>query len=443
MRKAQALQFFALTLLFFALITLTHGQAQSQPIVLVLTIDGPITTSTAELVREAIDATNSRQAQALVIQLNTPGGLVSATIEIIDAIEQSRIPVVTYVSPQGARAWSAGAFILVGSHVAAMAPFTITGSSQPVNYDPLGGSQPITDAKTLNALTAYIEERARIHGRNETAARSFVIENLNLNEQRALQYHVIEIVASTLSDLLDQMNGMTVRTSTGTVTIDTSQIAIEEHSASIRLLLLDVISDPILASVAMLIGIYALIFGLSAPGHTAEIVGAFLLIVGLIGLGLNVSIGALLLLVVGAILMIAEAYSPTHGALATTGLIFVVVGSLLVVPFEGSRWIISSDWYSAFILTILASSSVIGAFTIFMVYKILRARMQKPIFGLLVGERVQVIEDLTPEKSGYVRYHGEYWQARSNESIKAGSTAEIVQKDGPVLIVKASGSTTA
>jgi membrane-bound serine protease (ClpP class) len=140
--------------------------------------------------------------------------------------------------------------------------------------------------------------------------------------------------------------------------------------------------------------------------------------------------------------MIAEAYSPTHGALATTGLIFLVVGSILLVPFESSRWIISSDWYSSFILTILASSSIIGAFTIFMVYKILRARMRKPILGQLVGQKVQVVDDLNPGGTGYVRYQGEYWQARSNETIKAGSTAEIVQKEGPVLVVKPSGSST-
>ncbi len=436
MKTSRAIKFLLLAIFLTIAFGIVRTESQPAKIVLTVTVDGPITSSTAELVREAIDAANSRSGTAVVIQLNTPGGLVSATIDIIDKIERSSVPVVTYVSPQGARAWSAGAFILVGSHVAAMAPFTITGSSQPVSFDPLGGSQPINDTKTINALTSYIQERARLHGRNETAARDFVLRNLNLDEQSALRYGVIEFVAGSLSDLLGQMNGFEVETVAGTISLETTRVEVEEYSASIRLRVLDIISDPILASVAMLIGIYAVIFGLSAPGHTAEIIGAFLLIVGLVGLGLNVSIGALLLLLVGAILMIAEAYTPTHGALATAGLIFVVVGSLLLVPFETSRWIISPEWYSAFILTILLASSTIGAFTIFMVYKILRARMQKPVLHGMVGEKVEVVEDLEPGKFGYVKYSGEYWRARSNDTIKTGALAEVVRKDGPILVVR-------
>jgi membrane-bound serine protease (ClpP class) len=317
-----------------------------------------------------------------------------------------------------------------------MSPFTITGSSQPVAFDPVSGSQPINDTKTLNALTAYIEERARLHGRNETAARDFVLKNLNLNEELALRYGVIEIVAGSLPELLVKLNAMQVETIAGTVTIDTRNVSVENYTGSIRLRLLEVISDPILASIALLIGIYAVIFGLSAPGHMAEIIGAFLLIVGLIGIGLNISLGALLLLAVGAILMIAEAYSPTHGALATAGLVFVVIGSLLLVPFESSRWIISVGFYQTFVFTVLAASSIIGAFTIFMVYKVLRARRLKPAMGKIIGEKVKAVDDLTPGKEGYVKYYGEYWRAKSHQEIKAGSSAIVVDKEGPLLTVK-------
>jgi membrane-bound serine protease (ClpP class) len=408
-----------------------------RPEVLAVRIEGPITSSTAELMGEVLQAAETRGTSAVVVQLNTPGGLVSPTIDIVDRIERSPIPVVTYVSPQGARAWSAGAFILVGSHVAAMAPYTITGSSQPVSYDPIGGSQPINDTKTINALSLFIAERARLHARNETAARAFVEHNLNLNEEAALRYRVIEVVAVSIDELLFKIDGMTVETSAGKVTLRTAGASTTQYSASLRLLLLDVISDPLIASIALLIGIYALIFGLSAPGHAAEIIGAFLLIIGLVGLGFSVSIGALLLIIVGAILMIGEAYAPTHGLLAGTGVLFVVVGSLLLIPFEASQWSISAEWYISFITVVLSAASVIGAFTIFMVYKVLRARMRRPVMGELVGEKVEVIDKLGPSTVGFVRYSGEYWRARSRENIEPGTEAEIVAKEGPILIVRA------
>jgi membrane-bound serine protease (ClpP class) len=318
-----------------------------------------------------------------------------------------------------------------------MAPYTITGSSQPVSYDPIGGSQPINDTKTINALSLFIAERSRLHARNETAARAFVERNLNLNEEAALRYRVIEVVAVSIDELLFKIDGMTVETSAGKVTLRTAGASTTQYSASLRLLLLDVISDPLIASIALLIGIYALIFGLSAPGHAAEIIGAFLLIIGLVGLGFSVSIGALLLVIVGAILMIGEAYAPTHGLLAGTGVLFVVVGSLLLIPFEASQWSISAEWYISFITVVLSAASVIGAFTIFMVYKVLRARMRRPVMGELVGEKVEVIDKLGPSTVGFVRYSGEYWRARSRENIEPGTEAEIVAKEGPILIVRA------
>jgi membrane-bound serine protease (ClpP class) len=427
---------FSLVILL-AFLVVPCGTATLTNQVLVLRIDGPITSSTAELVAEVLQAAEIRRTHAVVIQLNTLGGLLSATIDIIDKIERSPVPVVTYVSPQGARAWSAGAFILVGSHVAAMAPYTIAGSSQPVSYSPVGGSQPINDTKTINALSLFIAERARLHARNETAARAFVEHNLNLNEEAALRYRVIEVVARSIDELLFKIDGMTVETAAGKVTLRTAGSSPIQYSVGLRLLLLHVISDPLIASIALLIGMYALIFGLSALGHTAEVIGAFLLIIGLIGLGLSVNIGALLLIIVGAILMIGEAYAPTHGLLAGTGVFFVVVGSLLLIPFEASQWSISAGWYISFITVVLSAASVIGAFTIFMVYKVFRARMKRPVMGELVGEKVEVIDKLGPGIVGFVKYRGEYWRARSSENIEPGTEAEIVAKEGPILIVRA------
>jgi len=140
--------------------------------------------------------------------------------------------------------------------------------------------------------------------------------------------------------------------------------------------------------------------------------------------------------VLGAILMIAEAYAPTHGFLAGTGLLFIVVGSVLMIPFEAARWSISADWYVSFITVILSAASVIGAFTIFMVYKVLRARMKRPVMGELVGEKVEVIDKLGLGIVGFVKYSGEYWRARSSETIEPGTVAEITAKEGAILIVR-------
>jgi membrane-bound serine protease (ClpP class) len=153
-------------------------------------------------------------------------------------------------------------------------------------------------------------------------------------------------------------------------------------------------------------------------------------------LGLSVSIGALLLILVGTILMIAEAYTAAHGLMAGTGLLFIVVGSLLLIPFEASQWSISAEWYLSFIMLLLSAASVIGAFAIFMVYKVLRARMRKPAIGEIVGEKVQAIDKLGPDKIGFVKYRGEYWRARPNEMIEPGMEAEVVAKEGPILVVR-------
>ena len=382
---------------------------------------------------EATRRAEIESVTVVVLLVDTPGGLLSATMTIIDTIERSTVPFIAYVYPSGARAWSAGTFILMASHVAAMAPHTLIGSSQPVSYSPTGGSEPVTDPKTVNALTAFMVERARAHGRNVTAARAFVEQNLNLNAEEALAQGVIEVLAPSLPDVLVAADGKSVQTSTGRVTIQTSHADIEEYGASIRIRLLSIISDPLLASMALLVGLYALVFGISSPGYGAEVIGALLLVIGLIGTGLNVSLGSLILVVLGAILMIAEAYTPGFGLLGGAGFVFIVLGSLLLFPFEATRWIISPEWYTAFVLSILSASIVVGVFTLLMVYKIVRARRLRPVIGELIGQTVEVVDEIQPGGTGYVKYRGEYWKAKSSSLLRPGASARIVGKDGPIL----------
>jgi len=427
-------------LLFVLTLQFTAHDAAGVPAATVITVklSGPITTSTAEMLAEATLQAERESLSAIVLLIDTPGGLLDATLKIIDTMERSTVPFIAYVYPAGARAWSAGTFILMASHVAAMSPHSLIGSSQPVSYSPLGGSEPVADSKTMNALTAFMVERARAHGRNETAARAFIESNLNLNAEEALAQEAIEIVASTVAEVVAAADGRIVQTFAGSVTLQTQSAIIGEYDLSLRVQFLSVISDPILASMALLVGLYALVFGISAPGHGAEIIGAFLLTIGLIGTGLNVSIGSLILVLIGAILMIAEAYTPGFGLLGGAGFVFIVLGSLLLIPFESTQWIISFEWYAAFLLAILSAAIVVGAFTLFMVYKVVRARRLKPAVGELLGKTVEVIDEIKPGAVGYVKYQGEYWRAKSSNPLREGASAKIVAKEGPILILSPS-----
>ncbi|MCS7136493.1 MAG: nodulation protein NfeD [Nitrososphaerota archaeon] len=429
--------FVLLTLPLFALFLFQLGSASpEQPKVLTVRIEGTITTATSNLVKEALEYAIVNRYDTLLITMDTTGGLLSATFEIVDAIERSKIPVIVYVYPSGSRGWSAGTFILLASHVAAMAPYSLIGSCQPISYSPFGDPEPIRDEKTINALTAYIAERARMHGRNETAAKLFVTHNLNLNEELALRYGVIDVVASEIDELLTKINGKSVEVLGQNFTLNTKGAVVHHYEPSLRVMFLNIINDPIIASLAFLVGLYALIFGISAPGHLAEIIGAFLLILGLIGLGFNINIAALLFLIIGAILMIAEAYTPGFGILGGSGFLFIIVGSLLLIPFGSIQWLASEDFYRIFFGIIISSALVIGGFTLFMVYKVVKARRRKPLIKDIINEIVYVVDELGPDKYGFVKYSGEYWTAKSQETIKPGSKAVVIGKEGHVLVVK-------
>jgi membrane-bound serine protease (ClpP class) len=425
-----------LGLVIFIFLTVACSGSCSSNVVKTVKLEGAITASSAELIAEAVEASEAEGAKALIILLNTPGGQFDATVKIIEAMESSRVPVVSFVYPQGAKAWSAGTFILLSSHIAAMAPHTIIGSCQPVSYSPLGGSQPIEDPKIVNAVSKFLVEKAGMHGRNETAARLFVEENLNLNAEEALKFKIVELLPNDLNELLRLMDGMKVKTAAGVVELETEDALVSQHFASVRVQLLTAISDPILASVLFLIGLYAVIFGLVSPGHGAEVIGATALIIGLIGLGLNVNLGSALLILLGAVLMIVEAYTPGFGVIGGTGLVCILIGSLLLIPFESARWMISYEWYAYFITIIIAITAILGVFTSFMVYKILRVRVKKPVIGEFIGEKVEAVDEITPDKIGFVRYKGEYWRARSTSTVKRGDAAVIIGKDGAILIVK-------
>jgi len=275
-----------------------------------------------------------------------------------------------------------------------------------------------------------------MHGRNETAARLFITENLNLNSDDALRLNVIDVQASDIDELLVKIDGFTVTTAKGPVTLMTEGANVSEYSPSLRVSILETISNPLLAYLLFTLGIYAFIFGLSSPGYGGEIIGVVALLTGLIGLGFDINLGAILIIGLGAVLMIAEAYTSGFGILGGAGLFCLIIGSFLIIPFTPSRWLITPEWYSYFASIVLLVALTLGGFTLFMVYKIIRAKRKKPFIKGVIGSEVEAIEDIEDGKIGFVRFKGEYWQAHADGSIKAETKALVIKKDGPRLIIK-------
>jgi len=418
------------SLFLIILLLLMVGSAYAERPVLAVTLDGAITPASDDVIRAAVQEAESGNYQAIMVILNTPGGGLTETMDIIGQIENTSLPVIGYVYPESATAWSAGTIILMSSDVAAMSPHTIIGSAQPVELSPTGQTTPINDTKTINAIVALIEEKARLHSRNTTAARAFVLENLNLNADEAKKYGVIEYVSTDPSNLLQQVNGLTIKNTT----LETAGLQVQYFEPPIGLSLLMVLSDPMLAGLLLLIGLYTLIFGLSSPGWGAEAFGAIALLLGLIGLGFDVNFAALVLIALGAALILFEIHSHAFGILAAAGLICIVVGSILLVPTSYPEWYLPGQYQRSLAAAFIVPSLILGAFLAFAVYKVARIRFAPPVTGRFVGEEAVAIEKIAPK--GFVLFQGEYWRAESDVPIERGETVVVVDKKGSVLKVR-------
>jgi len=224
--------------------------------VLIVEINDTIDQSTVELLYEAIQEAEYQKSQAIILLLNTPGGGLKQTFDIAAIIKNSKIPVIGYVYPSGSAAWSAGTFILMSTHIAAMANNTIIGSCQPVEIT-IEGTRTINDSKTINALVQWIQERADIYGRNKTLAKEFIINNRNINASIAEKYGVIEYVSDSIEILLKKIDGSVVETSYGNLSINTESAEQIYYTPSIKNIFLKFLSNPILQSLLLMLGIFA------------------------------------------------------------------------------------------------------------------------------------------------------------------------------------------
>jgi len=431
MKKLNYLVFLFILFLFSSFL----AQAESKT-VLVAEIDGPITQATVELVEESIDYAESRGLDALIFTIDTPGGGLDETHKIVELIEQSNVPIIGYVYPTGATAWSAGTFVLLSTDIAVMKNHTVIGSCQPVEMT-MTGSRPINDSKYINALTEWIRSIAAENGRNASIAERFITENLNLNASNALKYNVIEFISPSIDTLLRQINGTHVK---GKI-LATKDAKIEYYSPSPAFHLVSVLSNPALSSILLIIAIFSIIFGIHTPGHGAEVFGVIALILALIGMGFSVPVISAFFLIVGFVLIIIEIFiTPGFGFIGTGGIIAILLGSILLVPsYSNMRWLISSEYQNILLLFAIVPTTLIAAFFVFALYKVMIIRGKKPVLNRFVGEKAETLDEITPTKTGYVRYRGEYWLAKSAEGrIPARKKVIIEKKEGPILIVKES-----
>jgi membrane-bound serine protease (ClpP class) len=433
MKQATALVIF---FLFFLPLLTSSIQAQSSNVLLV-EINDTIDQSTVNIISDSLKQAQADNMQAVILLLDTPGGGLDETFQIADMIKNSQVPVIGYVYPSGAAAWSAGTFILMSTPLAAMADHTVIGSCQPVETT-ITGTQFINDSKVINALVAWIQERASLYGRNQTLVKEFITENRNVNATVAKNDGVIEAVAPSISQLLDEVDGRNITTASGIVTLHTKGADQVSFSVPLSIVLYKIISNPILTILLLILGVFALIVGIATPGHGAEVFGIIAILLALVGLGFNVSTLAIIFIIIGALLLIIEIFViPGFGAVGIGGIICLILGAIFLIPsYPTRKWLISSGYMTEAELVIIVVVALFAIFFAFIVYKVIQIRKKRPTLGRLIGEKAVTIERITPEKPGFVRFQGEYWQAKSEVTIEPNTKVEIVSKDETTLIVK-------
>jgi membrane-bound serine protease (ClpP class) len=405
--------------------------------VLRLDVNGVIGPAAADVVLAALDQAEGQGAAALVVRLDTPGGLDDSMRKIVKAILASPVPVIVYVAPEGSRAASAGVFITYAAHVAAMAPGTNLGAAHPVSIG--GGEADETMlAKVTNDAVAYIRSLATLRGRNGDWAEKAVRESVSITADEALQEHVIDLTAPSLPALLDAVDGRTVRTVMGERTLHTAGARVAGVDIPWNKELLALIASPNVAYVLMMLGVYGLIFELSNPGLILPgTVGAICLILAFYAFSaLPVSYAGVALILLAVALFVSEFLVPGFGMLTGSGVVALILGSIMLmdtdVPFMQISWKVLVPM-SGFAVALGVLAAVMA----------IRAHRRHPVSGEqgMVGTRVTLETPLTPE--GRILLEGEIWKARAPGNVPAGAQVRVVGFEGLVALVEPVGAAAA
>ncbi|MCM8808647.1 MAG: nodulation protein NfeD [Candidatus Omnitrophica bacterium] len=417
-------------ILFLILYVLIFKNSVKCGEVYLLNIEGAIGPMTYYQVKNAISLAKKNKFDFILITIDTPGGLLSSTRKIVQEILSSDIPIVGFVYPSGAQCASAGTFIALSCHILAMAPATNIGAAHPVTLT--GGEQNSKiEEKIVNDTVSFIKTIAKYRGRNEKWAEKAVRESISSTEEEALKEKVIDLKAKDINDLLEKIDGKIIKINDKEIVLYTKNVKIKEAKLEFKDRILKFISDPNIAYLLLILGIWGIILEFSHPGFGIPgIVGTIALILAFFGLHtLPINMAGLILIILSFIFFIIEAITPTFGIFITSGIITFILGSLML--FKKTSEIKVPN------ISIILVSILTGGFIWFIIWFSLKTKRRKVITGKegLIGEEGKTITELNPE--GMVFVHGEHWKGKSIEGkIEKDKKIKVIDVKGLVLIVE-------
>jgi len=390
-------------------------------------------------VRECfLDALSKAESEgkALIYLVDSYGGYLNAAYDIGDAVSNSRVPTIAYVS--GGKALSAGTMIILPANIIALHPSAIIGAMQPVMINPVTGEiQFVNESKIINPVIEKAVNYARLRGRNETLVKDFVVKATTVNAEKAVSYSVADLIAQDLPTLLRSIRGYEVSVSGKVVRLEIEESGLEFYACSVRSRLLSLLENSTVLNVLLTIGLLGTIFALLSGKIVVLPLTILFLLLGLIGSGLNPNLVSLFLIVLGGTLLAIELFVlPGFGIVGISGVVLLAFGFALLPTYLPSGLVPSEEYLNALRTFIVSTSVILGGFFGILMFKIVKARRKKPYEFLPVGKVGRAIDDLSPGKPGFVVVEGEYWKAVSDEEIPKGSEVVVVGVEGAILRVK-------
>jgi membrane-bound serine protease (ClpP class) len=427
------IKFLCLVLLALGVLAATKGPAAGATgVVYALPATGSINPGLADFIIQGITKAEADKAEALVIQLDTPGGLEVSMRTICQAIINAKVPVIVYVSPKGGRAASAGVFITIAAHVAAMAPGTNIGAAHPVSIG-LGKTDKVMSDKVVNDMVAFGRSLAKERGRNADWVEQAIRKSVSIDAEEAKKVKVIDFVAEDLNEVLEKSHDLEVRIAGKAVRLKTLRVPVREIQEGLSTKILKHIADPNIAFILMLIGLAGLYFELSNPGVVLPgVLGAICLLLAFYSFQtLPVNYIGLLLILLSFVFFILEIYITSFGLLTVAGVISLLLGSIMLFPGGGEAGMAIA--WKVLIPTLVA----VTLFFVGIAYLVARTHLRRSISGSagLIGEQGVAHTDITPE-GGQVFVHGEYWLATSREPIAKGQPVEVEEVFGLKIRVR-------
>jgi membrane-bound serine protease (ClpP class) len=410
----------------------TVAEASTGAVIYLIRIDGGINPAVADFIHESIRAAHRAEAAALLIELDTPGGLLESTKDIVKDLLGAPLPVIVYVAPSGAGAASAGVFVTMAANIAAMAPGTNIGAAHPVG----GGGEDIGGdmrTKVENFVASMSKSIAQERGRNVEWAEKAVRESVSITEQEALALNVIDLIATSREDLLRQIHGREVRVQQRPVKLQVANATFVEREMRLKQKVINVLANPNVAYLLMMAGILGLYVEFTHPGlFFPGVAGAICLLLGFAALQvLPINYSGLALILLGLALLIAELFLPSFGTLGVGGIIAFVLGSLLLFDTAESDLTLDPS-------IVYAAAGTLAAFTFLVGFLVMRSQRRKAFLGQegMIGEVGEVREPIEPGKPGRVLVRGEYWTALADEPLGVGTAVEVTDVQGLRLRVR-------